>query len=330
MSSPRHRERGVALLTAMLVVTLATVLAVSLLWSTSVNLQRTETLLVQEQARQINLGFESVAMALLAADGRRSGQNGTFSAQNLTTINGLPAQTIEGGSAQVHLEDGQGKFNLNDLVDATTGHPKQAAKKVEQFTRILQMLPLESRPPLSPSEAQALAEAVVDWIDPDSDPEPGGAEDAIYTNATPAYWSANFWFVSPSELLAVRTGGGDLVFSREIYEKLLPYIAALPPRTDGNPQKLNVNTADPVVLASLVPNLSPADLPPVPAAGYDNVADFLQDSQLQIDPAQLTVNSDWFLLRVTASIGTTRATLYSLLERNGDVVQVRRRSFDAE
>ena len=44
----------------------------------------------------------------------------------------------------------------------------------------------------------------------------------------------------------------------------------------------------------------------------------------------ISVNSDWFLLSVTTSIGTTQSTLYSLLERRGENVTVRLRSFDVK
>ena len=44
----------------------------------------------------------------------------------------------------------------------------------------------------------------------------------------------------------------------------------------------------------------------------------------------IDVKSDWFLLTVTTSIGTTQSTLYSLLERRGENVTVRLRSFDVK
>ena len=52
-------------LTAILVVAIATVLAVNLLWQTSVDLRRTETLPLQDQARQYDLGGEEFAITLV-------------------------------------------------------------------------------------------------------------------------------------------------------------------------------------------------------------------------------------------------------------------------
>jgi len=51
--------------------------------------------------------------------------------------------------------------------------------------------------------------------------------------------------------------------------------------------------------------------------------------QLKSIGQALDIRSDWFLLTVTTSIGTTQSTMYSLLERDGQVVRARRRTFDA-
>ena len=47
LPASRDRQRGIAVLTAILVVAIATVLAVNLLWGTSVDIQRTQGLLAQ-------------------------------------------------------------------------------------------------------------------------------------------------------------------------------------------------------------------------------------------------------------------------------------------
>ena len=50
IAAASHRQSGIAALTAMLVVALATVLAVELLWNTSLDLRRTQNLLERDQA----------------------------------------------------------------------------------------------------------------------------------------------------------------------------------------------------------------------------------------------------------------------------------------
>jgi len=313
------RQRGIAALTAILVVAVATVLAVNLLWQTSVDLSRTENLLLQDQARQFNLGGEAFARYGLEEDGRDDGPDGIDTTDE-TWARPLVFD-IEGGRLQGFLTDQQGRFDLNGLVTAS-GEPNDDA--AGQFRRLLTLLPLER--PLDTGTAESLAESVIDWIDRDQSPQLNGAEDDEYTGRTPPYRPANYWFTSPAELQAVKG------FTPEILAALAPHVTALPPRPQGI-WKVNINTATPVVLASLVENQTVESVEPLVNRGFASVTEFIQESGFDINPERLGTTSGWFLLTVTASIGTTESTMYSLLERTGanrDVVRTRLRSFDAK
>lgn len=309
------RQRGIAVLTAVLVVTLATVLAVNLLWQSSVDLRRTETLLLQDQARQYDLGGEEVARVFLVKDFR----NDPGGMDTTKEIWATPLKRdFEGGFFEGWLLDQQGRFDLNSLVDAK-GKPVE--KTCRQFVRMLMLLPLES--PLDANTATSLMEATVDWIDPDQAPQLNGAEDDHYTSREPPYRPADFWFVSISELLAVEG------YTPEIYAALEPHVTALPP-TD-KPRLINVNTATDVVLASLVDNETLESVEPLLNQEYAKATDFTEEAPgFKAIENDIDVKSDWFLLTVTTSIGTTQSTLYSLLERHGENVAVRLRSFDVK
>ena len=56
------RQRGIAALTAILVVALASILAVELAWEVNLDIRRTENMLLRDQARQIALGAEIMAI----------------------------------------------------------------------------------------------------------------------------------------------------------------------------------------------------------------------------------------------------------------------------
>lgn len=315
---PRSRQTGIAALTAILVVAIATVLAVNLLWQTSVDLRRTETLLLQDQARQYDLGGEEFARFGLAEDFRDDGANGNDTLQENWA---KPLSfDVEAGKLEGYLQDQQGRFNLNGLIDK---EGKRIPEAADQFERLLTLLPLER--PLDPGTAAALVEATIDWIDPDQSPELNGAEDDQYTGRQPPYRPANFWFTSTSELLAVEG------YTGEIYAALRPHVSALPPQANGDRWKLNVNTATDLVLASLLPNLGPLDVEPFLNGTYEDEAEFREDfpGSEQIPQNTLGIKSNWFLLTVTATIGTAQSTMYSLLERNGEVVRTRLRTFDA-
>jgi general secretion pathway protein K len=85
------------------------------------------------------------------------------------------------------------------------------------------------------------AAIIADWIDPDTLPINGGAEDSVYAAQTPPYRAANMFLTSPSELLAMPE------FGRERYVKLAPYLIALP-----RDATINVCSAGGVLLDALV------------------------------------------------------------------------------
>ena len=85
-----------------------------------------------------------------------------------------------------------------------------------------------------------MGHVLADWLDPDTQPTPDGAEDNVYTSQTPPYRAANGPITSVSELLALPD------FGVERYQKLKPYVTALPIGT-----KINLCTAPGIVIDAL-------------------------------------------------------------------------------
>jgi len=64
--SKRPRNRGIALITAMLITALATMVAANLAWDNALDVRRTMVLLNRDQAIQVALGCPSRAAKYLA------------------------------------------------------------------------------------------------------------------------------------------------------------------------------------------------------------------------------------------------------------------------
>jgi general secretion pathway protein K len=321
---PFREQRGIAVVTAMLMVAMATLLAVELVWELSLDLRRTEALLTREQAAQLALGAEALASEALAKD-FEDDPNGTDDlTETWATEQAFP---IDGGTVAGVVQDLQGRFNLNNLID-NRGRKDEIA--VEQFRRVVTLAIAETDD--QGLRAENIVDAVVDWLDPDQQPELGGAEDGVYTALSPPYRTGNFWFTSTTELLAVDGVTGQL------YAALQPHVAALPPGAAGEPRRINVNTATPLVLQSLWRDVTPTIVEDWTAnrdgAPYESVDEFMEGAQDVVDPAMrpyLDVGSSYFRLNVIVSIGSVRLAMYSLLERNGQgAVVARLRTFDTE
>ncbi len=309
------RQRGVALITAVLIVALATILAINVTFRGMVDQRRSANLLAFDQGFEVALGAEAWAADFLRQDAQDSQQDhlGEAWAQTMP-----PLPIDEGiGTVEGRLEDLQGRFNLNNLVFAD-GTPN--AQAIKQLERILAMVDVE------PTWAAAIA----DWVDSDVDPGfPDGAEDAIYTGMDPPHLAANMPVTRTSELMVLPEFGIDR------YRRLQPFIAALPVGT-----KLNVCTAPGVVLDSLSESQRQFSLNPQDLVTRRKEACFptLEDirgtlGQADYDPVKesLAESSSYFRATVWVTIGTTQFTLYSLLARGGaGTIQPVLRSFGAE
>ncbi|MCH8959239.1 MAG: type II secretion system minor pseudopilin GspK, partial [Proteobacteria bacterium] len=222
----------------------------------------------------------------------------------------VPTLPIEGGAIRGFLEDMQGRFNLNNLVDRGRQVDEGA---LEQFERLLTVLELDP----------ALARITVDWLDRDLEPGfPSGAEDSFYTARIPPYRTANLAITSASEIMAI----GEM--DAASFHILAPYVTALP-----NGTALNVNTASAPVLRSLSDQISDTVAENLIGErgdqGFDGLAAFADLVEPEIMQS-LELSSSFFRLTADVSIGSTRFTLYSLLERNNGQLMPVMRTYNSE
>lgn len=224
-----RRQRGVALLTAVLAVALAVVLVAALLDRGGVARARTAHALRGEQSWQLLLGMEG--WALRALQDEEAAQPNVDSHGDLWS-RPLPPVEVPGGRVAGQLRERGGCLNLNALADGS-GIEDLAEQRLQRLLRVLRLDP-------------NIAAATRDWVDADLDPRTGGAEDRQYATAMPPYRTANRRFLHRSELRLVR--GVDA----EVYERLHPHVCALPdPATP-----MNLNTATPELWMSLDEGIS--------------------------------------------------------------------------
>jgi general secretion pathway protein K len=301
-------QQGVALITALLVVALATIAAVAMTTRQQIDIYRTANIINSEQAYLYALGGESWVKRILLRD-----NNATDSLQDEWAIP-LPPLYIPGGAIQGYVEDLQGRFNLNNLVKDGKASPED----IIFFERLLRLLEL---PP-------ELAQGVVDWIDSDMEPQQSdGAEDNAYLGKTPAYRTSNTLFSSPTELRLL--AGFNKKDSYQEYQKLLPYVSTLPIRTP-----ININTAPLPILMALVEGLNEMDVSALITERekkiFESPNDFIVHDALAgltIDKnLNISVFSAYFLFKAEVQIDRGRALLNSTLHRLPDQVTVVARS----
>jgi general secretion pathway protein K len=301
------QQRGVALITAILIMALITTLTFSLEWDNSLDLRRTYVSMYREEAIQAAIGAESWVLGILRQDLEDS-ETDHFGEIWASDIPPLPLESDDiRGEVFGKIEDLQGRFNINNLIDRD-GNVDESS--LEQFKRLLVSLGIDVR----------FAGIAADWLDVDTEAGfPDGAEDSIYTGIVPPYRTANQILSSTSELAALE--GMD----KATMDLLLPHISALPGRT-----AINVNTATGPVLQSLDENITTADVERLLAERQEvGFADVTSTFSSLVTPDllnQLEDTSDFFQLKVIVRVDTVRITYYSLLERGprGDVTPILR------
>src|SRR5688572_7944931 len=307
-------QRGVALVTAVLIVALATMLAVEVGFKGYLDQRRTANAFAVDQSFEVALGGEAWASDALRRDKMQSAEKDDFTEEWAVPIPPIPLEDI-GGEFEGQLEDMQGRFNLNNLVKYDgSGQSTVDPEAVKRLERLLEFLELEPK----------WAGFMADWIDSNTNPEfPHGAEDTIYTGLSPPYRTANMPITRTSEILALPE------FGLERYKRLAPFITALPA---GTP--INLCTASAELLDSLVEGrreftaARDSMKQTRQQRCFPNKEEFVQalsvDQRTQLDEAKvIEETSDYFLATIWVTLGTHRFTLYSLLFRSDGANQVR-------
>ncbi len=286
-------QYGVAIVLAMGVVALAALAATAILVSQSTWSRQAELTAGHAQAQLLIQAGLDWSRAVLSDDRRAGNIDNPGEPWALR----LPPVPVEGGSLAGHIEDQQGKFNLNNLLKGDKVNLAQLAS----FRRLLSILAL---PP-------ALADALADWIDADSEPQPqDGAEDETYLALQPPYLAANRPLIDVAELVLVRG------FDNGVRARLRPFVTALPRFT-----AVNANTATPEVLAAVVEGLDLDGARAVVAqrerAYFRTFSDFFNQLPpgLIVPNDNISVSSDYFIATMRVTMGGAQARGSALLAR---------------
>lgn len=295
----KTRQRGVILISALILVALATIVATSLFFDTALSARRSAASFSLEQALMLGAGGEALASYAIEQD-----KNSDDTDKDGWARHYGPIEVENGVTLEAQVSDEQGKFNLNTLL-RKDGTPDPDAVKV--LRRLLELSEVEPR----------FTSLIIDWLDPNGQPEADGGEDGLYLSQQPPHRTGNLLLTSVSELQQLPG------FTREMYLKLLPHVTALP----ADAQKINVCMADGVVLDALFAlsanntnyveysRLKPEDLARSRATGCFPRKSVIGANEPAIS-ARIDERTSYFRLQTWLSIGTAQFALYSLVYRD--------------
>ena len=308
-------QRGIALITILVMVALATILAATIAKHQRNTAESTAYLMRQNQALLYAKSAEAFFAELLVDDAQNAADVDHLQE---TWAKPMPAFPVEDGFVSGHLEDQSGKFNLNGLLKSD-GTVNEAAKL--WFEKLLERVGLPAQ----------LSEAVIDWQDENDEVNGSmGAESTYYQSLAQGYLPANRPFYNIEQLKLVRG------FEGRNYQLIAPYVSAL----SSNALKVNINTAPALVLASIDPKLDISAIQNMQKQQQASLKHFSNVSELwEIDPFNqieeeqraavndfLGVQSNYFKVRIDVMLNERKRQFSSDLVRKEQTVYVAYRS----
>lgn len=308
------KQTGVALITVMLIVALIAILATQMTARLQLQMQRTANIATNQQAYWYAMGAEAFAKSVLKQSFEDNSENthlGQVWAQGETSF------PVDFGQITGEITDLHSCFNLNALRteddDANNSVKKSPIRRA--FEELLIALNIED---VGSFEAEYMADALTDWLDPNSSiSSSGGAEDNDYAAKEFPYLAANNFLASLSELRVIEH------FTVNVIEKLKDYACVLP---NTNMNKINLNTIaqdKPEILVALLgisQNEASEALSARGEEGFKTVEEFFSLSELskaKIAPEQkqqFAVTSEYFKLKATASFNNSYFALNTIMK----------------
>jgi general secretion pathway protein K len=228
-------ERGAALVLALLVVALLTVLILEL--DADARREYREAAVFRDNLKATMLARSAVQLArvTLQEDFRKKASTGAaFDARGDLWAQPLTDHPLGDGTVTAAMEDERGKLNLNALA----GGAEMRTAQMARLRRLFLLLQLDP----------ALVDTLADWIDDNGLPEPNGAESPYYQSLTPPYRAANMALQTLSELHLVKG------FTADIVRRLAPHVTLYPAKSPD--AWINLNTATAEVIQALDPRIT--------------------------------------------------------------------------
>ncbi|WP_346839994.1 type II secretion system minor pseudopilin GspK [Microbulbifer sp. SAOS-129_SWC] len=278
MNNPGLRQqRGIALITVLLVMVIAIVVATHAITRNRIAVSRTGALLANTQLAEFVGAAEAWARVALEKDYENDREQKP-AADSAAEAWAVPALSFnpDNGKIRINIKDLNSCFNVNNLVE-------DSSEERQVFERLVRDV----------TGRAELAKAMLDWLDRGDTPLAPGTEDDGYLGLEIAHRTPDTLITDVSELSAVQG------MKTEDWQALQPFLCALPETGTS----INVNFAPPELLRAYAPEGNAAELLRF------READGVLSEQAQLaaygfeNSAGLSFNSDYFLARIAVQLG---------------------------
>ena len=321
---PGEGERGAALATVLVMVSVMSMLAITIVEAARFGIQRTANQEQMDQSRWYLLGAEAYATSRINEYIEHADKTAVDTSEWFGQTLTLP---LDEGVMQISVWDGDNCFNLNGLAQQAENGPLFASEAGQaRLSRLLELGGV--------LEGRALAVSLSDWIDTDNSPGVGGAEDDAYGGSSAVYLPANRLMADPSELRSVRGFDAGKI-SR------IASLVCVRPMAAPNSVSINTLRVDQAALlaATVGRDLTPAGAERVirdrPRGGWTSVDQFLAHPNLFPIPlseatrAMFVLAPRWYVIAISVAYRDASETSVALVDAGSGRGRVVRRVFGA-
>jgi len=222
------------------------------------------------------------------------------------------------GMFQLEIIDLAGKIPINRLINQDG---KYNTKEKEILTRLLSM----PRFNLEQDKVEDIVDSIKDWIDKDDESTRFVAENSYYQTLDRPYSCRNAPLESLEELLLVKGITRELFYGTDDVSGISNYLTI---HGDG---KININTADPVVLKALSEDIDDDMVNEMVAYRDDEKNDLnspewykiaLGTNEPIIEPDLITIKSEYFEIRSKGIDGSRSREIHATVKRKGKSLTV--------
>lgn len=351
------RQTGVALITVMLVVAIAVVLATKMSSALIFQIQRTENLNSNQQAYWYAMGAEALAKSILTLSFKEKDDQ-TVTHLGQPWASGETSFPVDLGTISGEINDMHACFNLNSLINKNQNNDEQgtvpgqenededeqpneddktgttnpspgntgnSGRVIENKAKVafIELVNLLNVDGIGSFEAESMAEALIDWLDEDSSiASAGGAEDNDYAAKEYPYLAANSLLASVNELRLIEHFTPQVIFA------LKDYVCVIP---NSDVHKININTIDAENIELLQALLGGIDASAAEEIisergeeGFKNISEFTSlaavKSLKDFDQfkQQFVVDSEYFQLTSKTSFNDSYFSMNSIMKINKD------------
>ncbi|MFZ6872771.1 type II secretion system minor pseudopilin GspK [Undibacterium sp. Di27W] len=313
-----QRQQGVAVITALLLTTLAITIVASLFWQQQVQVRSIENQRMQLQKKWILRGAIDWARLILREDAKQSANVDHLGepwavkladtrldqyVENARTDNDDSDATLSG-----QVIDAQAMYNLNNLATDGNIDPRE----VDTFSRLLVNLRFDGQLAQPVAEMVARTQSRVVAAPGSSSAESGPGKSASDSSLPEVQFLR---FTQVDDLLAING------FSPDMIERLKGFVTVLPRKT-----AINVNTTFAEVLAARVNGLSMGDAAAMIAsrdrAYFRTVEEFtsrFEDKLKTVAAKDVAVSTNFFIINGKVKMNRSALDVSALIERADNV-----------